>query len=66
VGAGQVAQVSGATSIEFTFDSDVNRVVVKVKSAETGEVVRQIPPEEYLRLVARFRELFGVVLDETA
>ncbi len=59
-------QVSGDRTIEFSFDQDSQRVVVKVKSADTGEIVRQIPPKEYLQFVAKFRELFGVVLDEQA
>lgn len=51
---------------EFSYDSDLNRVVIKIFSSANGprEVVRQIPPEEYLEFAARYRELLGVLFDE--
>ena len=58
--------IFGDRRIEFSFDRDVGRVVVKVRQAESEEVVRQIPPEEYLRFIARFREQIGVLFDEQA
>ena len=36
--------------LEFQVQSDSNRVVILVKSTDTGEVVRSIPPEEVQRL----------------
>jgi len=50
--------------IEFSYDREVDRVIVKVKSADSGEVVRQIPPDEYLRFISQFREQLGVLFDE--
>jgi len=37
-----------ATQIEFSIDSDTKDVVVRVLNKETGEVIRQLPPEEVL------------------
>lgn len=51
-------------SINFTYDQDARRVVIKVKDADNGEVIREIPPADYLAMVSRFRELFGIVVDE--
>ena len=56
----------GGRTIQFSFDKEINRVIVKVTSEESGEVIRQIPPEDYLQFVSRFRELLGVLFDETA
>jgi hypothetical protein len=56
----------GGRTIEFSFDEEINRVVVRVRSTETDEIVRQIPPEEYMRFRARFRETIGVIFDEVA
>jgi len=39
--------------LEFSVNEDTGRVVVTVRNAETGEIVRQIPPEEVLNLAAR-------------
>ena len=60
-----MVQLDNGRTIEFSFDPDIERVIVKVKAAD-GEVVRQIPPEDYLKFVSRFKELFGVLFDETA
>lgn len=58
--------VFGGRSIEFNFDRDVGRVIVKVVAKESGEVVRQIPPDEFLKFTAQFRELIGVLFDGKA
>jgi flagellar protein FlaG len=66
VDSGGVQLLSDGRTIEFSIDSDSNRVIIKVKSADTGEVVRQIPPDDYLKLVAQFKELYGVLFDQKA
>jgi flagellar protein FlaG len=43
-------------NLEFSVDRDTQRVVVKVIDAETGEVVRQIPPDAVLELAKFLRE----------
>lgn len=43
-------------NLEFSVDKDTQRVVVKVIDAETGEVVRQIPPDAVLELAKFLRE----------
>jgi len=58
--------VFGNRSIRFSYDQEIHRVIVKVTEQESDTVVRQIPPEDYLNMIARFREMFGVVFDETA
>ncbi len=37
--------------LEFHVDEDSGRTIITVLNAETGEVVRQIPPEETLKLI---------------
>lgn len=53
----------GGRSIQARFDEDLNMVIVRVISKETGEVIRQIPPQEYLDFTVRFREMLGVLFD---
>jgi len=36
--------------LDFDVDADTNRMVVTVRAKETGEVIRQIPSEELLRI----------------
>lgn len=42
--------------LKFSVDEDSGRTVIRVIDSVTGELVRQIPPEEVLTLVGRFRE----------
>ncbi|MEE9466315.1 MAG: flagellar protein FlaG [Candidatus Neomarinimicrobiota bacterium] len=53
-----------STKITFDIDEETGRSVVRVLDKETGEVVRQVPPEELLALVARMRQLSGLIFSE--
>jgi flagellar protein FlaG len=39
--------------LDFRVDADTNRTVVTVRDQTTGEVIRQIPSEEVLRIARR-------------
>lgn len=43
--------------LNFSVDENSDRAVVKVTDAESGEVIRQIPSEEVLKLSERLRDL---------
>ena len=45
-------------------DDDSGRFVYQSVNSRTGEVVRQFPPEEILKLVARLRDVAGIVVDD--
>ncbi|MBZ5637273.1 MAG: flagellar protein FlaG [Acidobacteriia bacterium] len=57
--------VFGSHSAEFSYDAEADRVVVRIYSANSQprEVIRQIPPQDYLSFVTRFREMLGVLFD---
>lgn len=42
--------------LQFTVDQDSGRTVIKVLDSETKEVIRQIPPEELLRIATTMTE----------
>lgn len=44
------------THLQFTIDEKADRVVVKVMDAEKDEVIRQIPPEDVLKLAASLKD----------
>ena len=52
--------------LDFSVDEDSGRTVIRVMDSETGKLVRQIPPEEVLTLVARFRECQAGLVEEQA
>ena len=53
-------------SLLFSVDEAANRVVVKVTDRDTGDIIRQIPPEVQLRVAGHIRELLGILLNEKA
>lgn len=42
--------------LEFSVDKDTGVTIIKVLDVETGEVVRQIPPEEVLTFMREFEK----------
>lgn len=52
--------------LAFLVDQATGKTVIKVIDQETKETIRQIPPEEMLRLVARMNHLLGVLLNHQA
>lgn len=56
---------SNNRSLEFRVDADTGRTVVSVRDSETGELIRQIPGDEVLRIAQAMKELTAL-LNETA
>ena len=46
-------------------DPATERIVVEILNAN-NEVIRQVPPEEVLRVAARFRQFVGLIFDQQA
>lgn len=55
----QISEFVQASSrqLNFSVDEDSNKQVVKVTDAESGDVIRQIPSEEVLKLSERLQNL---------
>lgn len=51
--------------LNLSVDNDTETVVIKLIERESRKVIRQIPPDEILRLRQHLQELLGVVFDET-
>ncbi|PLV59858.1 flagellar protein FlaG [Thermotoga sp. KOL6] len=49
---------------EFKYDKEINMVIVKIRDTETGELIRQIPPEVMVKLAKSINELLGILMDE--
>jgi flagellar protein FlaG len=66
--AGALSDFANAMNVRIAFlvDQATGKTVIKVIDQETQEVIRQIPPEEMLRLVARMSRLLGVLLNREA
>jgi len=57
--------ISRRAGVRLRLDEENKRIVIQIMD-ENDEVVKQIPPEELLRLSNRLRELQGALFDKRA
>ena len=55
----------GNNKIDYQVDHETNEVVIRIVDNESGEVIRQIPGEEFLRFANRISNFNQKYLDET-
>jgi flagellar protein FlaG len=56
----------GNFNIDFDRDDETNSLIVKIIDRDTGEVLRQIPPDQILKMRHHLREALGLVFDHMA
>ncbi|EMS70388.1 flagellar protein FlaG [Ruminiclostridium cellobioparum] len=54
----------GNRRFEFSIHEKTNEIVVKVYDSDTNELVREIPNEKVLDMVAKICEMAGILVDE--
>jgi flagellar protein FlaG len=54
------------STIRFRVDQESKDVIVSVVDKTSDEVIREIPPEEVVRMRERLKEMAGLLLEETA
>ena len=52
------------TSCQFSYHEETHRISIKVINDDTDEVIREIPPEKTLDMIAKTLELEGILVDE--
>ena len=52
--------------VTFSVDEEADATVIKVIKTETGELIKQFPPEEILAMIARLRKNIGWLVDKKA
>lgn len=52
------------TGCEFSYNDEINRVSIKIYDKDTKEVIREIPPEESLKMLEKVWEIAGLLVDE--
>lgn len=48
----------------FGIHEETNRVTIKIVDKETDEVIKELPPEKTLDMIARVWEMAGILVDE--
>ncbi len=54
----------GNRRFEFSIHEKTNEIVVKVFDSQTNELIREIPNEKVLDMVAKMCEMAGILVDE--
>jgi flagellar protein FlaG len=57
----QVAKIHNS-NIQIEFETDTNIMIVKVIDGDTGEVIRQIPPDELIALSRHAKNQKGLLI----
>lgn len=50
--------------LRFQIHEPTHEVIARLINKETGEVIREIPPEKFLDMLAKLQELAGLFVDE--
>ena len=51
---------------QFVVDRDTDMIIIRIKDKDTGELIRQIPPEVAVKLARNIAEFMGILFDELA
>ena len=57
---------SKSQGLGFSYDSSIKSAVITVRNTETGQVVRQIPGEDVLRMAHNLDQLKGILYNQKA
>ena len=52
------------TQLSFKYHEDTNRISITLTDSDTDEVIREIPPEKTLDMLAKAWEMAGLLVDE--
>lgn len=52
------------TQCEFKYHEETHRISITVRDKDTDKVIREIPPEKTLDMIAKTLELAGILVDE--
>jgi flagellar protein FlaG len=52
------------TEAIFGIHEETNRVTIKIVDKDTKEVIKEIPPEKTLEMIAKIWEFAGILIDE--
>ena len=60
----QDIQMMRNVGLHFSVHKTTGRTIIRVVDKETEELIREVPPEEFLNLAARLDEMIGILFDK--
>ena len=55
-----------SVGFQFSVHQETNRTIVRIINEDTNELIREIPSEEMLNIVAKMDEMMGILFDSKA
>lgn len=52
------------TECKFGIDDATNRITIKIVDKDTKKVIKEVPPEKTLKMIAKVWEMAGILVDE--
>lgn len=62
----QVIEVATGRQLDFALNDRFKEVIVRISDRKSGEVLKEIPPKELIKLRERLNDLIGMFIDERA
>ena len=63
--AAREVQLTQGTGTRLRIDRESKRIIVQIVN-DANEVIKQIPPEDLLRIASKIRQIQGLLFDENA
>ncbi len=60
----EINRAASGTVAQFGIHDKTNRVTIKIVDKETQKVIKELPPEKTLDLIAKAWEMAGILVDE--
>jgi flagellar protein FlaG len=61
--SGGGVELPAKVELRMSLDREIDRVIARVVDSDTGEVVREVPPEDLVDLARAMKALMGTLLD---
>lgn len=59
-----LVETNTKTALSFSVEQELGRMVVEVSSAESGEIIRQFPPQEFITVAKHIAAMNPEMLDD--
>ncbi|MBP5450759.1 MAG: flagellar protein FlaG, partial [Treponema sp.] len=60
----QLSDMALGHKVQFTINSELDKVIVEVVDPETDKVIRQIPSEDLQKIQIQMKHAIGLLFDE--
>lgn len=59
-----IKKLMANTECKFGIDDTTNRITIKIIDKDTKKIIKEVPPEKTLKMIAKVWEMAGILVDE--